>query len=428
MASITRDPGGRKRIQFVAPGGSRKAVRLGKISEKAALAVKVKIEAIVSALNQSVPVDDETARWLRQIDNRMASKLIRVGLMAKLRPAPTKLDDFLAGYLATRTDIKPSTRRHLEQAREKLITFFGAEKPLAAVTPGDADEFRLSLLQRLGDNTVRRMCGRAKQLFRAAQRKRLISENPFGDMKGCGVQPNRARDYFITRDEAQHVLDACPDAEWRLLFALARFGGVRVPSEALALRWGDVDWDRNRLRIPSPKTERLPGRASRIIPLFAELRPHLDAAFEQAKSGTEFVISRYRGPNANLRTQLERIIERAGLQPWPKLFQNCRASRETELAETFPLHVAAEWIGNSQAVAARHYLQVTDEHFQQAVTFHSGKAAQKAAQQTDAAHRREPSVVVPAQQETPTNRGIATLRDEPRSAKVPPLGLEPRTY
>lgn len=63
---------------------------------------------------------------------------------------------------------------------------------------------------------------------------------------------------------------------------------------------------------------------------------------------------------------MERIIWKAGLAPWPKLFQNLRATRETELAETFPIHVVCEWIGNSAAVAAKHYLQVTDDHYDQA--------------------------------------------------------------
>ena len=43
------------------------------------------------------------------------------------------------------------------------------------VTPGDADEFRRFLLGHLGENTVRRHCGRAKQFFRAAVRKRLLA-------------------------------------------------------------------------------------------------------------------------------------------------------------------------------------------------------------------------------------------------------------
>lgn len=104
-----------------------------------------------------------------------------------------------------------------------------------------------------------------------------------------------------------------------------------------------------------------------MIPLFPELRPHLLAAFEEAGEGEEHVITRYRDANANLRTQLHRIIKRAGLEPWPKTFQNLRSTRETELAETFPMHVVCKWIGNSEPVAAAHYLQFTDEHFERAV-------------------------------------------------------------
>ena len=97
----------------------------------------------------------------------------------------------------------------------------------------------------------------------------------------------------------------------------------------------------------------------------------------------EYVITRYRQANCNLRTQLQRIIAKAGLKPWPKLFQNLRSTRETELAECWPEHVVCAWIGNSQAVARKHYLQVTEEHFERAagVLVGSGEAAQNAAQQ-----------------------------------------------
>ncbi len=36
------------------------------------------------------------------------------------------------------------------------------------------------------------------------------------------------------------------------------------------------------------------------------------------------------------------------------------------MTETFPLHVVTAWLGNSQLIAAKHYLQVTDSHFQEA--------------------------------------------------------------
>jgi integrase len=58
----------------------------------------------------------------------------------------------------------------------------------------------------------------------------------------------------VTREEAQKVLDACPNAEWRLIFALTHFGGLRIPSELMQLRWGDIDWERGRMTVRSPKT------------------------------------------------------------------------------------------------------------------------------------------------------------------------------
>jgi len=53
-------------------------------------------------------------------------------------------------------------------------------------------------------------------------------------------------------------------------------------------------------------------------------------------------------------------------EEWLKPFQNMRSTRETELMETYPAHVVVAWIGNSEVVARKHYLQVTDEHFQRA--------------------------------------------------------------
>ena len=132
------------------------------------------------------------------------------------------------------------------------------------------------------------------------------------------------------------MLEACPDAQWRLLFALSRFGGLRCPSEHLSLRWANVDWERGRMTVRSPKTEHFEGRDSRVVPIFPELRPYLDQVWEEAEPGTEYVITRYRGGNANLRTQLERIIRQAGLQVWPKLFQNCGRPGKRNWSGNFP--------------------------------------------------------------------------------------------
>ncbi len=72
--------------------------------------------------------------------------------------------------------------------------------------------------------------------------------------------------------------------------------------------------------------------------------------------GGDYVIARYRDRDCNLPTQVVKIIERAGLKPWPRLFQNLRSTRETEPAPAHPLHVVCAWIGNSQTAATKHYL------------------------------------------------------------------------
>jgi hypothetical protein len=97
-----------------------------------------------------------------------------------------------------------------------------------------------------------------------------------------------------------------------------------------------------------------------------EVNPGIDVPFSDP------VITRYRDTNANLRPQMLRIMRRAGVEPWQRLFHNLRASRQTELADQFPSHVVADWLGNSQAIADRHYLQTTEAHFRRACSEPTG--------------------------------------------------------
>ncbi len=273
---------------------------------------------------------------------------------------------FLDVYIKGRANLKPNTRRNYESTRKHLLDHFECDRQLAEITQGEADEWRETLLQKYSPATVSREVKRARQFFRAAVRKRLIAENPFADLS-TPAQVNASREHFVTCDVIEQVIEACPDAEWRLIVALSRYGGLRCPSEHLKLTWGDVDWERKRITVRSPKTEHHAGGESRVLPLFPELRPYLEGVFDEAEPGTEYVITRYRERNANLRTQFLRIIKRAGVKPWPKLFHNLRASRQTELTAKFPLHVVCEWIGNSAPIADKHYLQVTDDHYTDAV-------------------------------------------------------------
>ncbi len=344
------------------------------MSEAVACGYKERIEALVEAIRADSPPDPSTAKWVVGLSDTFHAKLARIGLViprdndqAAVVPS---LGRFLDEYIASRVGSKkPLTIIGHKQTRRVLCEFFGATRPLDKITAGDADDFREDLLARMAENTARRHCGRAKQFFKAAVKRRLIVVNPFDDTGPCSIVENRERDHFVTREEATAVLDACPDAQWRLLFALGRYGGLRCPSEHLGLRWEDVDWERSKFRVRSPKTERK-GKPFRWVPLFPELRPYLEAVYFAAlETGElpEHVITRYRETNANLRTQLCRIIAKAGLEPWPKLFQNLRATRATELvSEGWPEYKVCHWLGHTEAVAKKHYWQVTDGDYKRA--------------------------------------------------------------
>ncbi len=233
---------------------------------------------------------------------------------------------------------------------------FSCDKALVTrVTEHDAAEFVRWLrgVKQYAPATVGKRVKIAKQIFKSAIQRRIIEANPFAGQK-APRQENRDREHFVTREAVDSLLAHCPDDQWRVIIALARFGGLRCPSEILDLTWDCVNWSDSRLTVIAHKSER------RVIPLFPELRPFLEESFEAAPEGCSHVVHRYRSTNANLRTQLQRIAKRAGVELWGKPFQNMRSTRDTELLRRYPIHIAAAWIGNSPEIALRHYAQLTE--------------------------------------------------------------------
>jgi hypothetical protein len=62
----------------------------------------------------------------------------------------------------------------------------------------------------------------------------------------------------------------------------------------------------------------------------------------------------------NLRSVFEKLVRRAGLVKWPRLFQNLRSSLETDLMRDHPIHVVTAWVGNTPKIALGHYLQTLE--------------------------------------------------------------------
>jgi len=439
MASIAKDKNGTRRILFVAPDGRRPTIRLGKVSQRAAEGIKYRVEQLLECRMLKRPMEAELARWVAGLEPRMAKKLANVGLIPKPDDkAVARLGPFLQSWLdARKGDYKPASLIAWGQVINALTGFLGADCPLADVTPSKAEAFRQSMLAAgLRATTIHKRLQHARMFFAHAMRQGLVEANPFQFVRHRPGDASERRAYVPAAD-VQRVIEYAPNGTWKLLIALSRFAGLRVPSEALSLRWQDVDWERQRLTVPSPKTQHLPGRSYRIIPLFPAIRPFLEAAWDEAPDGAEYVIPeeyrrRAQGPagwaNANLRTTLQKVVRRAGLEPWPRLWHSMRASCETDLAREFPLAVVAKWLGNTQAVAMRHYVDVTDADFERAIAgteTSESEAAQKAAQHAHAMERGESQSAKAAHEKPLFLRGSAPACDTPQTGGVEAAGIEP---
>ncbi len=371
-------------VQFFDLAGQRRTVTIGR-ARTAAEDFDDRVHRLLEHRRTGATLPGWLQDWLAALDDKLYGRLVQYGLVPPRENVGKgiTLGQWLERWFASRTDLRGSTLTFYRHTRRDLLRFFGAERPLASITRGDAQDFHRYLKTHprgrkkkpLAEATANRRLVAARTIFNAAVDHELLQRNPFAGIAAT-VRGNPERMRFIDRETTARVIAACPDAQWRLLVALARYGGLRVPSEAVLLTREDVDLERGVLRIKAAKTEHHPRHAERVIPLFPELRPYVLEALEAMPQGETHLVWRYkhlavdykeRGfHTANLRTQFRKIIRRAGLEPWPKVWQNLRSSRQTELAEHFPQHVVCQWIGNSEPVAQEHYLQVHEEHYRRA--------------------------------------------------------------
>jgi integrase len=376
MASLDREKRGGKeigwRIRWVEADGRQVTLRLGDITRRNAERMLLLTERLLESKRLGLPLDGETARWVSELSPEMADRLARLGLIARRF---VSVEQWLTRWYEQRkaAGYKPSSLIAWGQVIRDLTRLFG-QVEMARFSHQEAEKFREDMQARgLRPSTIQKRLQHACCMFGEAVREGIIQKNPFEAVRARGGNPEERRVY-VPVETVLRVIEACPSVHWRLLIALGRFGGLRIPSEALSLRWADILWAEEKILVPSPKTERQ-GKPYRVIPMFPMLRPYLEEAWEAAPEGAEWVFpeewrKRAMGPsgwrNCNFRTVFEKILRRAGVEVWPRLWHNLRASCETDLAQAFPLATVVRWIGNSPAIAMRHYVDVTDEAFERA--------------------------------------------------------------
>jgi integrase len=182
----------------------------------------------------------------------------------------------------TRQEYKRDLQRH-------ALPFFGPMK-LAEVEPRDVKRFIGQLIGLgLTSNSVRRRMAPVRTLFATAVEDGLIRSNPTSRIRIPRSPADRTDDQepakALTEHELARLLDEVP-REWRLFVEFLAHTGLRF-SEAIGIRWSDIDVEGQRLRVrrrlyhgvDAPKSRY--GR--RDIPLAPRM---LDALQQQRRSSS----------------------------------------------------------------------------------------------------------------------------------------------
>jgi integrase len=266
-------------------------------------------------------------------------------------------------------------RRHLEALGRKRTTLASVEstfriwldpqlgaRGLDAIRPEDVEDLMRSMAgEKVGAKSIRNYIGTLSALYRFAMhpRRRWAKVNPV-DAIDLPPVVDSTEIHYLTIHEVEALASAAVEGEHqaldRALYVMAAMTGLRQ-GELIALRWSDVDWGAQRVRVrrshvlgafDTPKSR----RSVRSVPLSARVARELDlwhqttrwssdAALVFAEPSTGDVL-----PRGGLMRRYRRALKAAKLEPTHR-FHDLRHTFGTAMAAAgVPMRTLQEWMGH----------------------------------------------------------------------------------
>jgi integrase len=212
-----------------------------------------------------------SAATLAEAKAKRSTELSKVAHGRWREPSKTTFADYAAEWVktyagrtsrglreSTREDyartlgIDPSTGEPFDPPT-RAVAFFGARR-LSEIRPSDVKRYAAEVAGRgVSRDTVRLALAPVKALLATAVEDDLLDSNPAAGLRiarAVGDVPEPEEEEkakALSEEEAARLVgEAAP--EWRLLVAFLIETGLR-PSEALALRWRDLDLGRRRVKV-----------------------------------------------------------------------------------------------------------------------------------------------------------------------------------
>lgn len=268
--------------------------------------------------------------------------------------APT-LQSWAEKYMLLRKNDLADGTKYLHSLTIKyLIKRFGNEVRIDRIDRVAAAEWRAGL--GLGEQSACLHTRNAKVIFETAKELHLIKDNPFCKLKGTPPKVDKTW-AEITDANLELILTECADSEWRCAFALARWAGLRI-GECSRVEWSDIDWETRVLNVVHTG-ETSTKKWSRTVPIRPKLYELLRHVFEAAEDGSFGPVGPAWAANNRQRDAVA-TVQRAGFPAYAKPFHTLRKNCESEWMDQYPVLTVCAWLGNSPAVAAKHYTRPSE--------------------------------------------------------------------
>lgn len=181
---------------------------------------------------------------LREAQRFLNLKLQQRDKTGSPRAAAISLNQFLDQWLSTVAKPRLRTRTFYDYQtllRLYIRPFLGT-RLIGAIGQMEMQKLYAQMFERgLSARTIEYTNAVLESAFRQAVRWRMLAEDPCAGVDLPRVK--RKEMDALSVEECRQFLSAAAESDWHALFALALTTGMR-PSEYLALKWSDLDWQR----------------------------------------------------------------------------------------------------------------------------------------------------------------------------------------
>ena len=243
-----------------------------------------------------------------------------------------------------------------------LLPAFGGE-PLERVDTEMIEHWLAAQLRagELSRRSLQKMVVLLNGIFRRARKVWRLPQNPVADVERLGA-PTRTDIAFYSPEEVHALVRAAGDEQDQALFLTAALSGLRM-GELLALRWRDVDFAAQSLRVTASYTAGRLGTPKsglgRVVPLVDDVAQALArlAQRELWTGADDLVFAGQLGGHLDgsaLRRRFKRARDAAGLRPLR--FHDLRHTFGSIAIRTADPRELQEWMGHSDFSTTQVYL------------------------------------------------------------------------